>query len=253
MASEVTPQASESVEAETATAPSIAEAESRLFAGQPWWFWWAGISAVLVCVGSIGPWASVLFISVSGTKGDGQITLLLGLVALILVAVYVLSSRRPRPAWPLILIVLAGLGAGATGAYDWADLQRAVSDAESEDNIFSATISVEWGLVLMTVAGFSLALAGFITYVRRSQEPAPAPRASASGLTTVRECPHCREQMRRDASVCPHCQRDSQAWTQNEGYWWRPAEDGSWLYLNEVTGEWHEPEPEPSRSDADGA
>jgi hypothetical protein len=23
-----------------------------------------------------------------------------------------------------------------------------------------------------------------------------------------RECPHCREKMRRDASVCPHCQRD---------------------------------------------
>ena len=25
---------------------------------------------------------------------------------------------------------------------------------------------------------------------------------------TLRECPHCKEPMRPDASVCPHCQRD---------------------------------------------
>lgn len=35
----------------------------------------------------------------------------------------------------------------------------------------------------------------------------------------VRECPHCKEQMRRDASVCPHCQRDSDAWVFHEGRW----------------------------------
>ena len=60
------------------------------------------------------------------------------------------------------------------------------------------------------------------------------------GARTHRECPHCKEQMRRDASVCPHCQRDSEAWTFNEGYWWYQADDG-WLYLDEMTGEWHMP------------
>lgn len=31
---------------------------------------------------------------------------------------------------------------------------------------------------------------------------------SADKVASRRECPHCREHMRRDASVCPHCQRD---------------------------------------------
>ena len=67
-------------------------------------------------------------------------------------------------------------------------------------------------------------------------------KAELFAAQTHRECPHCKEEMRRDASVCPHCQRESQAWTQNEGYWWRPAEDGSgWLYLDELSGEWRVP------------
>lgn len=247
MASEGTPQPSEPPGAEMTTAPLVTATESRLLAGQPWWFWWVGISAALVCVGSIGPWASLLFISVSGTKGDGQITLVLGLAALILVAVYALTSRRPRPAWPLILIVLAGLGAGGTGAYDWANLQRAISDAESEDNIFSATISVEWGLVLMTIAGFSLALAAFITYLRRSREPAPVARAPASG-PPVRECPHCKEQMRRDASVCQHCRLESEAWMLDRNYWW-VKRDGRWLYLDEAANEWRPSAPAEQRAE----
>lgn len=31
---------------------------------------------------------------------------------------------------------------------------------------------------------------------------------SADRVNMRRECPHCREPMRKDASVCPHCQRD---------------------------------------------
>ena len=73
-------------------------------------------------------------------------------------------------------------------------------------------------------------------------------RAELLGAQTHRECPHCKEQMRRDASVCPHCQRDSQPWTQNGGYWWRPADDGSWLYLDELTGDWSAPAPQPASS-----
>ena len=31
---------------------------------------------------------------------------------------------------------------------------------------------------------------------------------SADRVNSRRECPHCREPMRKDATVCPHCQRD---------------------------------------------
>ena len=41
-------------------------------------------------------------------------------------------------------------------------------------------------------------------------ERSSSPRRSASGrVRTYRECPHCKEQMRRDAEVCPHCRRES--------------------------------------------
>lgn len=73
-------------------------------------------------------------------------------------------------------------------------------------------------------------------------------KAELLGTRTHRECPHCKEQMRRDASVCPHCQRESEAWTENQGYWWRTDVDGAWLYLDELTGEWHSPVPSPSET-----
>jgi hypothetical protein len=74
-------------------------------------------------------------------------------------------------------------------------------------------------------------------------------KAELLGARTHRECPHCKEQMRRDASVCPHCQRDSPAWTENEGYWWRTDDAGAWVYLDEISGEWRTPvAPEPERA-----
>ena len=53
----------------------------------------------------------------------------------------------------------------------------------------------------------------------------------------TRECPHCKEQMRRDASVCPRCQRESPAWTFHEGRWWAQTE-GQWYMLDEMANEW---------------
>jgi glutaredoxin len=56
---------------------------------------------------------------------------------------------------------------------------------------------------------------------------------------TSRECPHCKEAMRRDASVCPHCQRDSEPWTFHDGRWWMKNERG-WVWLDEPKQEWRE-------------
>ena len=62
-------------------------------------------------------------------------------------------------------------------------------------------------------------------------------KAELLAARTHRECPHCREQMRRDASVCPHCQRDSTLWVLNEGQWWLSI-DARWHWRNEQTDEW---------------
>jgi hypothetical protein len=62
-------------------------------------------------------------------------------------------------------------------------------------------------------------------------------KAAIVGTRTHRECPHCKEQMRRDASVCPHCHRESQAWTLHEGRWWTNV-DGTWYWLDELSNAW---------------
>jgi hypothetical protein len=52
-----------------------------------------------------------------------------------------------------------------------------------------------------------------------------------------RECPYCKEAMRRDASVCPHCRHDSEPWTLHEGNWWAMV-DGEWYRRDDVAGTW---------------
>lgn len=47
---------------------------------------------------------------------------------------------------------------------------------------------------------------------------------------TMRECPFCKSQIRRDASVCPHCQRESDPWILHEGRWWVKRESGDYFY-----------------------
>lgn len=43
--------------------------------------------------------------------------------------------------------------------------------------------------------------------------------------------------MRRDASVCPHCRHESQAWSHHEGNWWVRV-DGTWHRLDEEANTW---------------
>jgi hypothetical protein len=52
-----------------------------------------------------------------------------------------------------------------------------------------------------------------------------------------RECPFCKELMRREASVCPHCRHESEPWKPLEGKWWVQM-DGDWHWLDEATGAW---------------
>ena len=54
-----------------------------------------------------------------------------------------------------------------------------------------------------------------------------------------RACPHCKEGMRRDAGVCPHCRNHSAAWTLHGGYWWfRSNEQEGWQWFDEPNGRW---------------
>ena len=52
-----------------------------------------------------------------------------------------------------------------------------------------------------------------------------------------RGCPSCRERMRRDASVCPHCRSATEPWIFHAGYWWIARQDGRY-YLDPNTNQW---------------
>jgi hypothetical protein len=97
--------------------------------------------------------------------------------------------------------------------------------------IFGLICAVVWShkggsAVVGFLAGLFLGLIGLIIVAVIS------PGADAKQkAATMRECPHCKEQMRRDASVCPHCQRESKPWVRHEGRWWFKDDAGVQYYL----------------------
>lgn len=49
----------------------------------------------------------------------------------------------------------------------------------------------------------------------------------------TRECPSCKAGIRPDASVCPHCQQESEPWTWNDHVWWKKDESEEWAQASE--------------------
>jgi hypothetical protein len=107
-----------------------------------------------------------------------------------------------------------------------------------------------------TVLGFVLGLVlGVIGWVIIALlPPLPGhPGQFMPGTTTMlgtsaamyRECPQCKEQMRRDASLCPHCRSASEPWTYHEGRWWVTRPSGSY-YLDAHSQQWARFEPHPT-------
>lgn len=95
-------------------------------------------------IGSFLPWAKVLgFISVSGTDGDGKITLVLG--ALAIAGIFVRKRSTQVGVAVLFLLTLA------VGVYDLANITSKIQAAE--DEIFEGGVAVGIGLYLVIVGG----------------------------------------------------------------------------------------------------
>jgi len=59
-------------------------------------------------------------------------------------------------------------------------------------------------------------------------------------MAVLRECEHCKSAIRPDASVCPHCQREGQAWTLKDGRWWRfHDESQTWFWYDPERVTWN--------------
>ena len=116
---------------------------------------------VLVAIGSVGPWATSPLVSVSGTSGDGVITLI---AAIVLGIVAMLPNKH------VFLASLAVLVAGGVGIYDLIHISHTLQSA----TLGGVQIDhVGWGLYVVVV-GAVIALAGLLKMRGRPATLLPA-------------------------------------------------------------------------------
>jgi hypothetical protein len=193
---------------------------------------------LLLVLGAFLPWVTVRAallgsLSVSGMEGDGIFFLIGGL----LVAALGLWSILGTPSAAPQLLILSGVGFGALAIFEFSNVSDGIGGIESEFAAASmgpGILTLLAGAAAILVAGFTLR--GHMTPV--SAEPAPGQDAFSPDRP-VRECPHCKEAMRRDASVCRHCRRGSPPWEFENGRWWTSDPAGQRVWLDEASRSWH--------------
>lgn len=130
---------------------------------------------IVAALGSILPWAtlSTAFgtLSVSGTQGDGILTLAAGAVAAIL---GIWRFGGSAPGWAAGLTLLAGLAIVGVGVFDYINLSSRLAELSSD--VALATHGI--GLYI-TVGGGGAVLIG-ATPGKKSAAPAADPRAVAA-------------------------------------------------------------------------
>lgn len=102
------------------------------------------VGAVGVIVGSIGPWVTTVLGSVAGMHGDGQITLILGVVVL-----FALGIGRFSPTAGAIAAVIAIIAALAVAGYDTVHIDHEASRL----TLFGHQVAgAGWGVYLAVIA-----------------------------------------------------------------------------------------------------
>lgn len=115
-------------------------------AHQPVFMVWGLAPAGLLAIGSIGPWATLGALSVSGTSNGRD-----GIVTLVLAGIAVLVLLFRSWIWG---VLIAGVLALATAVYD-------IVNINNMDNGF-LTPSPGWGIILAAVSSLSLCVWPFV-------------------------------------------------------------------------------------------
>jgi hypothetical protein len=198
----------------------------------------------LIVLGAFLPWvkATAAFLGTvtrSGMEGgDGPIFLIAGFI----IAGIGLWSIMARPTVAPALLILGGLAVGGLTLLEYNEVSNRVGGLGSS----LATASVGAGIWSLFAGAAASLVAGLILVGQRTATPlmpdAPAvpsaPMTPTTGPGAARGCPHCKEAMRRDASICPHCRRESQAWEFDVGRWWTHDPAGTRVWFDEVERRW---------------
>ena len=125
-------------------------------------FWWIVVSAALMVIGSFGPWAKVLGVSISGTDGgnDGWFVIAIAAVA---GAVFLWQREVMQAGYAAIA---GGVLGASIAIYDRTNIE----DAADETGRLGELVEVGWGLNLAMVASISLAIAGVVWIVKSEAE-----------------------------------------------------------------------------------
>jgi hypothetical protein len=117
------------------------------------------LGALIVVAGSLGPWVETVFGSVSGMRGDGQITLGAAIAAALFT---VLGSSRRGGIVSVVLTVLSAAVAGVVAVIDIDEVGSRVADAE----LFGRQVaSTGWGLYAVA-AGAAVIIIGAVAGAR---------------------------------------------------------------------------------------
>lgn len=131
-------------------------------------------AAVLVVIGSIGPWARVSTeayvgagaggVTVRGISVDGVITLVLGALAM---GLLVWRLARPQlPGYVLAVALVLLITSGILATTNWLDLANTTGDFSSDrlpaaaPGYIRTGVGVAWGLIITTCASWAAVAAG---------------------------------------------------------------------------------------------
>ncbi len=115
------------------------------------------IIAILGAVGTFLPWISTPFGSVSGTEGDGFITLVLYGVVLIFSVLG--KTKAPLKGGLLIGAIVLALVASAVGVYDIMNAKK----------LLGSIGSIGIGLYLVAAAGIMIAILSFVIKDKKAE------------------------------------------------------------------------------------
>lgn len=110
------------------------------------------VASVGIMLGSISPWVVFLGVGLGGTNGDGLITLVLGLIAAVILAVNLSTGSRELP-WTWWLPPVIGavcLLISAYNAFTFYSLDT------SDSALVDAIVQVGWGLWLVILSSIVL-------------------------------------------------------------------------------------------------